>query len=95
MALCKGIRVARTTAGSKWGRPRPSGRNQGTRAEDGSEMMGRFGSVALGFSSVPRHLNNTRVPRIFCVLSVPRNVGRILSISSKYEESAGVFCCDV
>ena len=36
------------------------------------------------------YLSSTRVPRIFCALSVLRNVGSSRSISSKYDESAGV-----
>jgi hypothetical protein len=34
--------------------------------------------------------NNTRVPFTFWLLSVARKLGMSLSISSKYDESAGV-----
>ena len=39
-----------------------------------------------------RYLRSMRVPRIVWVLSALRNVGRSRSISSKYDERAGVFC---
>ena len=35
------------------------------------------------------------MPLIFCVLRVPRKVGMTLSINSKYDDSAGVFCCEL
>ena len=40
-----------------------------------------------------RHLSRTRVPRIFWLLSALRKFGTSRSISSKYDDSAGVFCC--
>ena len=40
------------------------------------------------------YFSSTRVPLIFWVLSVLRNLGTMRSISSKYDDSAGVFCCD-
>ena len=39
------------------------------------------------------YFSRTRVPRIRWVLSEPRKLGMSRSISSKYEESAGV-CCE-
>src|SRR5689334_4714129 len=39
------------------------------------------------------HLSSTRVPRIFWLLSALRKFGTSQSISSKYDDSAGVFCC--
>ncbi len=50
----------------------------------------RPASPALEFRS--RYLRSMRVPRIVWVLSALRNVGRSRSISSKYDERAGVFC---
>jgi hypothetical protein len=45
------------------------------------------GRRALGAAGWPAgslgYLSKTRVPRIFCVLKVPRNTGITLSISSK------------
>jgi hypothetical protein len=41
-----------------------------------------------------RYLRRTRVPRTFCVLSTFRKRGMTSSISSKYDDSAGTFCCD-
>lgn len=38
------------------------------------------------------YFNSTRVPRIFWLLSVLRKLGMIWSISSKYDDRAGVFC---
>jgi hypothetical protein len=39
------------------------------------------------------YFSRTRVPLIFWLLSVLRKLGMIWSINSKYEDSAGVFCC--
>src|SRR5437867_12833656 len=41
----------------------------------------------------PRYFSRTRVPRIFWLLSALRKLGTSRSMSSKYEDSAGVFCC--
>ena len=41
------------------------------------------------------HSNNTRVPLIFWLLSAVRKFGTSRSISSKYDDSAGVFCCEL
>src|ERR1017187_2564631 len=39
------------------------------------------------------YFSRTRVPLIFWLLSVLRKSGTMRSINSKYDESAGVFCC--
>ena len=39
------------------------------------------------------YFSRTRVPRIFWLLSALRKLGTSRSISSKYDDSAGVFCC--
>jgi hypothetical protein len=39
------------------------------------------------------YFNRTRVPLIFWLLSALRKFGTSRSISSKYDDSAGVFCC--
>ena len=39
------------------------------------------------------HFSRTRVPRIFWLLSALRKFGTRRSISSKYDDSAGVFVC--
>ena len=41
----------------------------------------------------PRYFSRTRVPRIFWLLSALRKFGTRRSISSKYDDRAGVFCC--
>ena len=42
-----------------------------------------------------RYLSRTRVPLIFWLLSSPRKSGTMRSISSKYDERAGVVCCEL
>ena len=39
------------------------------------------------------YFSSTRVPRIFWLLSALRKSGTSRSISSKYDDSAGMFCC--
>ena len=57
-------------------------------------VYGNARDVALHQPDPPsrRYFSRTRVPRIFWALSVFRKLGTSRSISSKYEESAGVFC---
>lgn len=43
-------------------------------------------------SGQTRYLMRTRVPLIFCVLNAPRKSGTMRSMSSKYDDSAGVSC---
>src|SRR4028118_290669 len=40
----------------------------------------------------PGYFSRMREPRTFCVLRAFRKLGTSLSISSKYDDSAGVFC---
>src|SRR5689334_22076290 len=42
---------------------------------------------------VDHYFRRTRVPLIFWLLSALRKFGTRRSISSKYDDSAGVFCC--
>src|SRR4029079_12862477 len=44
-------------------------------------------------ASRPCYLRRIREPRTFCVLNAFRKLGISLSINSKYDDSAGVFCC--
>ena len=62
---------------------------QNTRVFDRARVLlgvasGRRGPQQRGY------FRSTRVPRIFCELSVLRNVGSRRSINSKYDDSAGV-----
>ena len=45
--------------------------------------------------SCSRYLRRTRVPLIFWLLSAPRKSGTMRSISSKYDDRAGVVCCEL
>lgn len=83
---------------------RPAGHDEDRPPEDDRSRRGsplavsaqRTGRPVRGERSAspptPAYFNRTRVPRTFCRLSVFRKVGTSRSISSKYDESAGVFC---
>jgi hypothetical protein len=64
---------------------------------DGADAMASTNAAAASFirspSWVVAHFSRTRVPLIFWLLSAVRKFGTRRSISSKYEDKAGVFCC--
>ena len=78
-----GEREQRERAGA-----RVQGEEQQRRTRGSDEQ--RFGMERHGAVD---YLSRTRVPLIFWLLSALRKLGTRRSISSKYDESAGVFCC--
>src|SRR5689334_648976 len=56
--------------------------------EPGNQKRGDVAVHAVAVA--PRYLRRTRVPRIFWLLSALRKFGTRRSISSKYDDSAGV-----
>src|SRR5207249_6134844 len=51
-----------------------------------------LGMSVSGCSAPSGHFSSTRVPLIFWLLSALRKLGTRRSISSKYDDRAGVFC---
>src|SRR5262249_8596372 len=82
--LCKGVSVAEVGCKCK--------PESGLQAAPASLDVPRRPSTDAG-SVGPRYLSRTRVPRIFWLLSALRKFGTSRSISSKYDDNAGVFCC--
>src|SRR5439155_26359402 len=61
-------------------------------ARSGSTREIWLGMSVSGCSAPSGHFSSTRVPLIFWLLSALRKLGTRRSISSKYDDRAGVFC---
>jgi hypothetical protein len=68
--------------------------NPYVRALDGPRKETRIARKPLTGKALRLYFSSTLVPRMRWVLSVLRKLGIIRSISSKYEDSAGTFCCE-